>query len=82
MDLVAPFGVRCALAGLVSFVDNGAVKDVAAQGKMQVVLGVVGEAERLHGGEGVYCCEDCVWGLEGRDGWWWDCGCEVGGHGG
>lgn len=58
VDFVAPFCVCGAGAGHVAFVDDGAVEEVTAEWEMQVVVGVVCEAERLEGGEGVDRCGD------------------------
>lgn len=44
MDVVAPFCVCGPGAGGIAFKDYGAVQDVAAEGEVEVIVGVVGEA--------------------------------------
>lgn len=60
VHLVAPFRAGGALAGVVRLVDDGFVEDVTAEWEVEVGVGVVGEVERFHCGEGVDCCGDLV----------------------
>ena len=60
VHVVAPFRGGGAGASHVAFIDDGAVEYVFAEGKVQVVGRVVGQAEGLHGGEVVDCCRDMV----------------------
>jgi hypothetical protein len=50
---------RCgSLTGAVAFEDYGAVEDIAAEGKVEVLAGVGFETEGFHGGELVDGGED------------------------
>lgn len=64
VDFPAGFRTGCSLACGVTFEDNGAVQDVAAEGEVEVFARVGFEADGLHCGEFVD---------GGEDGGSWDC---------
>jgi hypothetical protein len=58
MDGPTGFARCSSLTGAVAFEDYGAVKDIAAEGKVEVLAGVGFETEGFHGGELVNGGED------------------------
>jgi len=61
MNLFAPFCGGRAKACPVGLEDDGAVQDVAASGKIEVIGWVVFEAERFEGWKGVDGSRDGLW---------------------
>lgn len=66
--LIAPFCICRAGARGVSFEDDGAMKDISAEGEVEMILRIIGEAERLKRRKGVDGRRDV-------SRWVW-CGCD------
>lgn len=59
MDFPASFRTCCALTGAVTFEDDGAVEDIAAEGEVKVFAGIGLESDGLHCRKFIDGCENC-----------------------